>query len=575
MPIEFNCQACHQWLSTPDGSAGRRCQCPDCGTLLTIPARSSVTPGHVGSLRNPAASTQHPASKSRVQQPATEPLSDSLKIPCPRCRFELLCSPSLLGTKGQCRNCQHIFTIASSDRARPAASEPDSPELVFHCPSCAQLFAGQAEMEGKKGKCHACGEVFAIALEPAPVVPGVPTERKPVAPKPHAPKPAELGPATAPISTAKPSSTMVVISSAPRQAPIQFNCQYCAGVMEVPAATSGRQTLCPYCDEPLTIPAVSDSPRSPTASLPVDSTSSYPATTAAAATQSEQNLWTELSNESSAAIGNYYAAADLPQPETASVGEKNAPSRRNRLRGLTFSNAFELTFNSLLPFCLIAPVLFGMATVVTLIAYLLLISFAEQTVQMLDMTDATSIQITVYGLLAVAVLVGIFAATAAYCMTCNTALHAVRGKHISSRVVFSTGGAYGGMFAIMFGWTIFNLLRTIGVPLIMQELAEAGSPQSAKLIGISIVGVFILVQIVFTYLWSFVPYALIDGQSLTSAMGTSTSICLNHWLIVLPVLVCGWLLYILVGIASIGLGLVLMIGAQFYLNAAIYHLADA
>ncbi|MEZ6074746.1 MAG: hypothetical protein R3C56_03445 [Pirellulaceae bacterium] len=82
-------------------------------------------------------------------------------------------------------------------------------------------------------------------------------------------------------------------------------------------------------------------------------------------------------------------------------------------------------------------------------------------------------------------------------------------------------------------------------------------------------------QIVFTYLWSFVPYALLDGHSLPSAMGRSTSICLNHWLIVLPVLVCGWLLYILVGIASIGLGLVLMVGAQFYLNAAIYHLADA
>ncbi|MEZ6074745.1 MAG: hypothetical protein R3C56_03440 [Pirellulaceae bacterium] len=490
MPIEFNCQACHQWLSTPDGSAGQRCQCPDCGTLLTIPARSPVTLGHVGSLRNPAASTQHPASKSRVQQPVTEPLSDSLKIPCPRCRFELLCSPSLLGTKGQCRNCQHIFTIASSDRARPAASEPDSPELVFHCPSCAQLFAGQAEMEGKKGKCHACGEVFAIALEPAPEVPGIATERKPVATKPNAPKPAELGPVTAPISTAKPSSTLVVISSAQRQAPIRFNCPYCAGVMEVPAATSGRQTLCPYCDEPLTIPETSDSPQSPTASLPVDSTSSYTATTAALGIQSEQNVWTELSDKKSVALGTPSVALVLSQTKAASSEGWDAPPHRTQPRDLTFSNAFQLAFNSILPFCLIAPVLFGMATVVTLITVPLLFSFAEQTVRMLDMTDATSIQLTVFGLLSVAVLVGVFAATAAYCMTCNTALHAVRSKPITSRVVFSTGGAYGGMFAILFGWTILNLLRSTGVPLVMQELAEAGSPQTAKLIGISIVGVF-------------------------------------------------------------------------------------
>ncbi|MCA9159469.1 MAG: hypothetical protein KDA72_14135, partial [Planctomycetales bacterium] len=565
MPIEFNCYACRQWLSTPDGSAGRQCQCPDCGTLLTIPSRSSVTPGNVGCLSNPPASTQHSASQSKVQQAVTEPSTDSLKIPCPRCRFELVCSPSLLGTKGQCRNCQHIFTIASSDNALPAASESDSPDLVFHCPSCAQLFAGQAEMEGKKGKCHACGEVFAIALEPAPVVSGGPSQRKTAEPKPKELKPAELGPASASTPTVKPSSTSVAISRAQRQAPIQFNCQYCAGVMEVPAATSGRQTLCPYCDEPLTIPATSGSPRSPTASLPVDSAGSHSATTAALATQSQKKVWTELSDNSSAVLGEPCVAPVL-QPETASSGGGNAPSLRKQARGLTFSNAFQLAFSSLLPFCLIAPVLFGIATVITLITIPVLISFAEQTVQMLDMTDATSVQLTVLGLLAVAVLVGVIAATAAYCMTCNTALHAVRGKHISSRVVFSTGGAYGGMFAILLGWTILNLLLSTGVPLIMQQVAAAGSPQSAKLIGILIVGVFFLVQTVFTYLWSFVPFALLDGQSLPSAMGTSTSICLHHWFIVLPALICGWLLYILIGIASIGLGLVLMIGAQFYLN---------
>ncbi len=230
MSIEFNCQVCRQRLSTPEGSAGRQCQCPACGRLLTIPSRSTVALGNAG---NAPASTQHSAPSSKVQKPVIETSVGSLKIPCPRCRFELICSPSLLGTKGQCRNCQHIFTIVSSDSAWPTSSESDSPDLVFHCPSCAQLFAGQAEMEGKKGKCHACGEVFAIALEPAPV--------------------------SAPSPTAKPSATKVVISSAQRQTPIQFKCLYCSGVMEVPASTSGQQTLCPYCGEPLTIPEVPNS----------------------------------------------------------------------------------------------------------------------------------------------------------------------------------------------------------------------------------------------------------------------------------------------------------------------------
>ena len=208
-------------------------------------------------------------------------MSMPIKIPCPRCRFELVCSAALLGTKGQCRNCQHIFTIAKSDTSRPVTSEFDAPEVVFHCPACAQLFAGQAEMEGKKGKCHACGEVFAIALEPAPATspsssipnpyassPSLPkpsasspSAQKPAAQKPALPKPSLLG-LSKPSPTARPSATAVVASGTQSQSPIQFNCQHCSGVMEVPGSTSGQQTLCPYCGEPLTIPAVSHSPRS-------------------------------------------------------------------------------------------------------------------------------------------------------------------------------------------------------------------------------------------------------------------------------------------------------------------------
>ncbi|MEO8269312.1 MAG: hypothetical protein ABI557_06305 [Aureliella sp.] len=563
MPIEFNCQVCRQRLSTPEGSAGRQCQCPDCGTLITIPASSRVVPS------NSAASAQASISSSSFPKSAAGLAADSLQIPCPRCHFELVCSPSLLGTKGQCRNCQHIFTIPRSDSSQTDASESDSPDLVFHCPACAQLFAGQAEMEGKKGKCHACGEVFAIALEPVPVTPSGPIVSSPTVARPSAPRPSVASPPVKPLDKA------VLISTTQRQDPIQFNCPSCSGVMEVPGSTSGQQTLCPYCGESLTIPAMSQSPRISTASMPVASAVSSAAPTNASASPTEQTMWNGLSDKTNAAQSNPYATPALSQFDPLSSQMWSAPTpRRKRVRGLTFSNAFELTFNSLFPFCLIAPVLFGMATVVALIAYLVLIFLARQTVRLLELTDVTSVQIVVFGLLAVAVLVGVLAATAAYCMTCNAALHAVRGKQISSRVVFNTGDAYGGVLAILLGWTIFNILRTIGVPYLMQEMARTGDLQAAKLTGISIIGILLLVQLVFTFLWSFVPYALLDGQGLFEAIGTSTSICLNHLFIVLPVLICGWLLYILVGIASIGLGMLLMIGALFYLNAAIYHLAE-
>lgn len=484
-------------------------------------------------------------------------MSMPIKIPCPRCRFELVCSAALLGTKGQCRNCQHIFTIAKSDTSRPVTSEFDAPEVVFHCPACAQLFAGQAEMEGKKGKCHACGEVFAIALEPAPVASTSPAVARSSAAAP----------------TDKPTATAVVISSAQAQSPIQFHCMHCAGVMEVPASTSGRQTLCPYCGEPLTIPAMSDAVGAAVASIPVDSAASSPATTAAPASQREHNLLTALNDKSRIPLGNPHAAPTLPHHDTTSSEIWNASPRRQRPRSLSFSNAFALTFDSLFPWCLIAPLLFGVATVITLLATMLLVSVVHRTIRVLELTDGTSIQIFVNGTFACAMLVGVFAATAAYCMTCNTALHAVRGMHVSSRVVFNTGRAYGGMFAIVLGWTIFNVLQSAGVPWVMQEVAKAGDPQIANLTSVLMIGFFAMVQIGLTFLWSFVPYALLDGQGILEAMRISTSICFKHFLIVLPVLICGWLLYILVGVISIGLGLVLMLGALFYLNAAIYHLA--
>lgn len=577
MPIEFNCQVCRQRLSTPDDSAGRQCQCPDCSSLLTIPSRSTVALGDAqppNNAESASASSQPSASNSRFQKPVIEPSADLLKIPCPRCRFELVCSSSLLGTKGQCRNCQHIFTIASSGSVLAAASESDSPDLVFHCPACSQLFAGQTGMEGKKGKCHACGEVFAIALEPAPVTYPNPSGARPTAPSPSQPSPSVAKP-SAPSPAAKPRDNAVMISSSQRQVPIQFHCQSCSGVLEVPGATSGQQTLCPYCGETLTIPATSDSARAQTASRPVVSAVPYPVQTAALVNQTEQNMWTALSDKTSAAQSNPYAAPALSPLDTASSEMWNLPApSRKRIRGLTFSNAFALMFDSLFPFCLVAPVLFGIAGVTTLIAFLFFRFASVQTVKTLNLVEELPLQILAFGFISCTVLVGVFAFTAAYCMTCNTALHAVRGKKISSRVVFNPGNAYGGMLALWCGVLLFYIFRKSGIPFLAQEIAKVSDPQTATVIALATILILSLVEVVLTYLWTFVPFALLDGQSLPEAMGTSTSISLSHFSNVLPTLIAGRLLFVIFGVISIGFGFVILMGAILYLSAAIYHLAE-
>ena len=40
MPIEFHCQKCNKLLRVPDGSAGKKAQCPSCQTILEIPSSS-------------------------------------------------------------------------------------------------------------------------------------------------------------------------------------------------------------------------------------------------------------------------------------------------------------------------------------------------------------------------------------------------------------------------------------------------------------------------------------------------------------------------------------------------------
>ncbi len=44
MTIEFRCQSCDKLLRTPEGSQGKQAKCPQCGSLMEIPAESTYAP---------------------------------------------------------------------------------------------------------------------------------------------------------------------------------------------------------------------------------------------------------------------------------------------------------------------------------------------------------------------------------------------------------------------------------------------------------------------------------------------------------------------------------------------------
>lgn len=534
MPIEFACEACAQWLRVPDGSQGQSCDCPACQHRQTIPHPSSSNP------------------------------QGWLQIACPACQHELKCAAELLGTKGQCKHCHTIFTIGQASLPQePVAARP--PATTFRCPQCDQLFEGRAEMQGRRGKCHVCGAVFSIALEAA----SSPRAASTAAPSPAAPlgpkRTTVAGPAAAPVASPPPAF-------------IRFACQQCQGVMEVPGSTAGRSTQCPFCQSLQAIPrqsTVAIGPRA--AGQPAGHSASSRGLRQQASGGYASGLGEalqELSTQGGTASDNPYAApAQSPTGPLDSSDAWDPGSATAPRRALTFGNVFELTSSALLPYCLVAALLFAMVAGASFGLTVAAAYAAGSMLQSLQWDPRSTAGLAlIYSLLGIATLVAVCLVTAAWCMTCNTALHAVRNKRITPQVLFGTGNAYPGMLVLMLGWTAFNVLRQVGVPWLAEALA-GGQAELAGTIGLVAVIVLGLVQVVLMFLLAFVPYALLDGQDLLGAIGTSSSLSVRYSGTVAAANVCGALLYVFISVVTCGVGAIVFIGGLLYLNAAIYKLA--
>ena len=64
MPIEFTCSECGKNLRTPDDSGGKNGRCPDCGSIMVIPAKGGVHSSSPASQKQP---TQKSATESTAE----------------------------------------------------------------------------------------------------------------------------------------------------------------------------------------------------------------------------------------------------------------------------------------------------------------------------------------------------------------------------------------------------------------------------------------------------------------------------------------------------------------------------
>lgn len=539
MPIEFACESCAKLLRVPDGTSGSSCQCPACGVLLEIPDPNAIEIVDAG---------RGQASK------------DHLQIPCPKCNFKLVCKPSLLGTKGQCRNCKYIFLISTDAQAAGNATEAQPTGLVFSCPKCDQLFEGKEDMRGRKGKCHTCGEVFPIVLKSAE------QPEVPVREATHKRASSAHGPASKQFGTS-PASTQ---ASAAAQGTIRIACGSCEGVMEVARSAAGQTTACPYCQQLLQIPTATGAPPSPAPQSPVARTPQRkqaspaartepaPANSTRATQQPQSDLWTELGDLSNA--GTVLPPANPHQ--TSATTEYEAPVRRRPRSGVTVSNVFGLAFETAFPSCLLSGLAYiGLSILSAAIVYgsAFLLGMVAGVLEL----DQGSLQIAVGIMGLLGAIVNVCITAAALAIVCHGALGVVRKRQPE---LFSTGNALVPMILFLLAASL------IVIPIVL-------IPQGLSLISpsLAILGALLALPLMLAFYFGIclAPIAVADGDGPIEAMNTSLKIISANLIPMVGVFLCLILTGIAVTIITVltcGLGGILL-AFPMYILAAAYHLA--
>ena len=123
MPIEFTCSECGKTLRTPDDSGGKNGRCPDCGSIMVIPAKGGVHSSSPASQKQP---TQKSATESTAEM--SDPLGPGAS-PGPRNPLGVHAPSKLPLASPTSRNpYQSPNAAATPYGARPSAPQGPQPK---------------------------------------------------------------------------------------------------------------------------------------------------------------------------------------------------------------------------------------------------------------------------------------------------------------------------------------------------------------------------------------------------------------------------------------------------------------
>lgn len=570
MPIEFKCQSCARTLRVPDGSEGRQCQCPGCSAIVSIPTTfKEVSSSRETQPAAPAAPVNHVAQAPAEVDKANDP-SDKISVACPNCSQPLLCERNLIGTKGQCKGCQCVFLISLDPRQVQASVA--TTEMTFACPQCGQLFDGQPHMQGRRGRCHVCQAVFSIQLQRKS--PQSPVAQPPKIETPRQPAVATASELNRTLVESPPDKRLPI---SPRNndtrppsrplTPIQFACGACKGVMEVPGDTIGQSTVCPYCMAVSVIPPVSQQPNAPRAQT------SKPGGWSAVGSPLDQ--LPDLSAELPAGqrVGPQVFASDdpfsiTPQANSSLVAIRRSPKKTSR-RGLTFTNAYGLFFESFVPACFISSVLW---VIILALPYGLFLLSSLLSVAIGSIHPVLGVGAFLLAIISIVIFVPL-SNLYLVAITQNAALEATRGAACNSASLF--GGARIMLPLLGFVGLVFLIML---IPCIIAGLAIYAAKlfaATSTAVAVACLIVYLVSILATTYIqmtYMFTPFALLDGQRVVEAMATSSEIFRAHSLTIFSVFLTFFLLLTLTFFVTLGLGALLLFASFFYMAAAMYEL---
>lgn len=577
MPIKFACEHCARTLRVPDGSSGKQSKCPACRHLQKIPAAA-----------------QGVRSNARTAKGAHDA---QVRVPCPECNHLLSCSPELLGKRGHCRSCGHIFTIS----LRPgdqAVSQPVGP--IFSCPACHQMFEGQEDMRGRKGKCHACHAVFTIPLSDAQADNQASSTRKEGAPlngkargadtlsdaQSHATADThvEAGGSTGakqlrssgPVRLERARSTKEQPKREPtpsKSAETQPQAIALSPRVLVGSVTPQSALLDPASVQRRVGRAHSGGPGRPSVSIrfacrQCQGLMEVPGAcvgmdTACPFCQTIQTI-PARSSEPKLQDADPFAGVEQLEFVASPAALQNqwvAQSVTRRRSDLTIANVFQVAFRSLFPSCLVAllhAAIVGLYTAVGL-AIALGVMLLLQLIGLppVSLQIAAIVCFSIFGLSFLVVAAWFSAAVR------HMALRAVRGLPFDIAKALSPGGAFGVSLIVIAAIALLQLLMRVPV------LIEGIWPGSVGSLGLLWLLIMLPVLVIAQMLFSFAWFAAMDGQGAGQAIATSCQLLCKHFPVMLAVKVLTWLITIPLAILTLGFAMVL----PLYVNATLYKLA--